>query len=60
MVCEVVYCTTEFELEAFYGGFVGGVAEVAGCVEGFFDAERVVLHEMPSFGFFGETSSYSN
>jgi hypothetical protein len=44
MVGKVVYGATEFELEAFYGGFVGGVAEVAVCVEGFFDAEGVVLH----------------
>ena len=60
MVCEVVDCTTEFELETLDGGFVGGVAEVAGCVEGFFDAEGVILHEMPPFGFFGETSSYTH
>ena len=62
MVSEVVYCATEFELEALYSRLVGGVAEVARGVEGFFDAEGVVLHEMPAFGFFGETSpcTYGN
>jgi hypothetical protein len=60
MICEVMYCTTEFKLETLDGGFVGGVAEIAGCVEGFFDAKGVVLHEMPPLGFFRETSSYSD
>lgn len=44
MVCEVMDCSAEFELEAFKCCFVGCVSQVSVGVEGFFNAEGVVLH----------------
>ena len=60
MIGEIVDCSSEFKLETFYGCFVGCVSEISGCVEGFFNAERVILYNMPFLGFFGETSPLSN
>jgi hypothetical protein len=44
MVCEIMYCSSEFELEAFNRCFVRCVSKVSIGVEWFFDAEGVVLH----------------
>ena len=52
--------SSEFELEAFNRCFVGGVPEVSVGVEWFFDAEGVVLHQMPSLCFFLETATCAN
>lgn len=43
MISEIMYCATEFETETLYSCVVCCVAEVATCVEWFFDAEGFIV-----------------
>jgi hypothetical protein len=60
VVCEIMDCSSELELKAFNRCFICCVSKVSIGVERLFDAEGVVLHQMPSFGFFLQTATRAN